>query len=180
MGQLERANKSALDKVIQKNIKTVEQIEEATKKSRSSSEVVADKVANFCGSIVFVWVHIVWFGSWILWNSLPFVPKGAKFDPPPFGNLTLIVSLEAIFLSTFILISQNRQQELADQRNELDLQINLLAEQESSYTIKMLTALLKHHEIEIPDKELDKALEATTDTSRIAEAVKHIVKEQKD
>ena len=169
----------SLDDVVKQNIKTVKSIEKATKNARSPSDKVADKIASFCGSMYFVWVHIIWFSVWLAVNGLPFVPKAIKFDPAPFGVLTLVVSLEAIFLSTFILISQNRQQELADQRNELDLQVNLLAEQESSHTILLLTTLLKHHGVPIPDEGMQAALESDTDASRLATAAKKIVSKKK-
>jgi uncharacterized membrane protein len=85
---------------------------------------IADRITDFAGSMRFVYVHIVWFGLWILLNVgvLGFV-VGKGFDPFPFGLLTMIVSLEAIFLSTFVMISQNRaderRQSLADHQWEL-------------------------------------------------------------
>src|SRR5207248_9379933 len=77
-----------------------------------------------------------WFGAWTVANLLPRSPL--RFDPYPFQLLTLVVSLEAIFLSTFILISQNRQARLGDRRNHLDLQINLLSEQENTKMLSLL------------------------------------------
>jgi uncharacterized membrane protein len=71
--------------------------------------------------MTFVWVHVVWFGLWILINPIPGVKH---IDPFPFTFLTLVVSLEAIFLSTFILISQNHDTRISERRNYLDLQIN--------------------------------------------------------
>ncbi|MFK9236768.1 DUF1003 domain-containing protein, partial [Escherichia coli] len=77
------------------------------------------------------------------WNSTA-TSAFQRFDPPPFNILNLVVALEAVFLSTFILISQNRQQRLSDQRNHLDLQINLLAEQESSQMLIMMKRGMDH------------------------------------
>ena len=82
-----------------------------------------------------MWVHLVWFGAWVIVNDMSGIPH---FDPFPFTFLTLVVSLEAIFLSAFILISQNHETRLSERRNQLDLQINLLTEQENT---KMLTLL---------------------------------------
>ncbi|HEX3427232.1 MAG TPA: DUF1003 domain-containing protein [Candidatus Limnocylindrales bacterium] len=85
---------------------------------------IADRITDFAGSMRFVYAHIVWFGLWILINvgALKFL-FGNGFDPFPFGFLTMIVSLEAIFLSTFVMISQNRADErrqvLADHQWEL-------------------------------------------------------------
>jgi uncharacterized membrane protein len=76
------------------------------------------------------------------------VPHGLRVDPFPFTFLTFVVSLEAIFLSTFILISQNHEERIARRRNHLDLQINLLAEQENSQMLKMLAAIQRHLQID--------------------------------
>jgi uncharacterized membrane protein len=81
----------------------------------------ADQITSFAGSLKFVYLHSAWFGVWILGTSL-------KFDKFPFGLLTMIVSLEAIFLSTFVMVSQNRQAARADIRSELDFETNLRSE----------------------------------------------------
>ena len=87
----------------------------------------------------FVYVHIVWFTVWVLLNSgrLGFRP----FDPYPYGLLTMVVSLEAIFLSTFVFISQNRLGEQAEHRADLDLHVDLLTEYELTRVLKMLAAI---------------------------------------
>jgi uncharacterized membrane protein len=82
----------------------------------------------------FVWFHIIWFGGWILFNM--FGP--VHFDPYPYQFLTLVVSLEAIFLSTFILISQNLDSKLSEARNKLGLQVSILNEQENIKIIELL------------------------------------------
>ena len=83
----------------------------------------ADKITTFAGSMLFVYLHVVWFAVWILLNV-----TGLKFDPFPFGLLTLIVSLEAIFLSTFVMLSQNREAARSDIRSEIDFETNVLSE----------------------------------------------------
>ena len=88
---------------------------------------VADAVTGFAGSLNFVYLHTVWFGIWIALN-VGLVGAGLKFDKFPFGLLTMIVSLEAIFLSTFVMVSQNRQAARADVRAELDFETNLRSE----------------------------------------------------
>jgi uncharacterized membrane protein len=88
---------------------------------------VADLVTTFAGSLNFVYLHTVWFGIWILLN-VGLLGAALKFDKFPFGLLTMIVSLEAIFLSTFVMVSQNRQAARADVRSELDFETNLRAE----------------------------------------------------
>jgi uncharacterized membrane protein len=83
------------------------------------------------------------------------------FDPFPFTFLTFVVSLEAIFLSIFVLISQSHMIRQTERRNHLDLQINLLAEQESTHALQLLHAIAAH--LEVPDLEVEESL--TTDTS---------------
>src|ERR1051325_11536732 len=87
----------------------------------------ADEITNFAGSLKFVYIHSVWFGIWIAVN-IGVLGASLKFDKFPFGLLTMIVSLEAIFLSTFVMVSQNRQAARADIRSEIDFETNLRSE----------------------------------------------------
>jgi uncharacterized membrane protein len=87
----------------------------------------ADQITSFAGSLKFVYIHSVWFGIWILLN-IGILGASLEFDKFPFGLLTMIVSLEAIFLSTFVMVSQNRQAARADIRSELDFETNLRSE----------------------------------------------------
>ncbi len=88
---------------------------------------IADRVTGFAGSLSFVYLHSVWFAIWIALN-VGLLGAAATFDKFPFGLLTMIVSLEAIFLSTFVMVSQNRQSARADIRSQLDFETNLRAE----------------------------------------------------
>jgi len=88
---------------------------------------VADRVTSFAGSLPFVYIHAAWFGLWIALNVGLF-GTARKFDPFPFGLLTMIVSLEAIFLATFVMVSQNRQAARADLRAQIDFETNLRSE----------------------------------------------------
>jgi uncharacterized membrane protein len=126
------------DQLIERNVDTVLKLENAAREQRTSTDRIAETIANFCGSMTFVWVHVVWFGGWILINAIPGIKH---IDPFPFTFLTLVVSLEAIFLSTFILISQNHDTKISERRNHLDLQINLLSEQENARMLRMLEAI---------------------------------------
>ena len=119
----------SVDQLTQRNIEVVGKLEEAANEERSTSDRVARMIARFCGSMTFVWVHVIVFAGWITLNLLPGVNH---IDPFPYTFLTFVVSLEAIFLSTFILISQNQDTRISDRRNHLDLQINLLSEQENT------------------------------------------------
>jgi uncharacterized membrane protein len=87
----------------------------------------ADGITNFAGSMRFIYIHIAWFGVWIAIN-VGLAGLDREFDKFPFGLLTMIVSLEAIFLSTFVMISQNRQATRADVRNQIDFENNIRSE----------------------------------------------------
>jgi len=116
---------------------------------RGLQDKIADYITGLSGQMSFVYFHVLWFGVWILFNT---GWLGAKvFDPFPYGLLTMIVSLEAIFLSTFVLISQNRLSEEADRRADLDLHVGLLTEVELTRVIKMLHAIQDKLGIECAD-----------------------------
>jgi uncharacterized membrane protein len=125
-----------LAKIIEQNIRTIIRNRQAAASQRTAEERIADAITDFSGRMYFVYFHIVWFTVWILMNLGLWGIK--PFDPYPFGLLTMIVSLEAIFLSTFVLISQNRLSAEADRRADLDLQIGLLTEHEITRVLNML------------------------------------------
>jgi len=99
----------------------------AWRKVRTAQGLAADGITRFAGSMSFVYLHVAWFAVWIVANS-GILPGLGVFDEFPFWLLTLVVSLEAIFLSTFVMISQNREAARADVRAELDFETNLRAE----------------------------------------------------
>lgn len=100
---------------------------------------LADRITAFTGSMTFVLLHLGAFGFWIVAN-LGWVPVVRPWDPS-FVVLAMIASVEAIFLSTFVLISQNRMAAISDERADLDLQTNLLAEHEVTRLIAMVAAI---------------------------------------
>jgi uncharacterized membrane protein len=128
-----------LANIIEQNIHTIIHARHVAATQRTREERLADWITTFSGRMYFVYFHIVWFGVWIAVNLGFFGIQ--PFDPFPFGLLTMIVSLEAIFLATFVLISQNRLSAEADRRADLDLQIGLLTEYELTRAIKMLDAI---------------------------------------
>jgi uncharacterized membrane protein len=129
----------ALSNVIERNIRTIIQLRLKAARERSSQDRIADAITSFSGRMVFVYVHLVWFGAWILLNTGRLGVR--PFDPFPYGLLTMVVSLEAIFLSTFVLISQNRLSEEVERRADLDLHIGLLTEHELTRVLQMLDAI---------------------------------------
>jgi uncharacterized membrane protein len=137
-----------LASILERNIRTVLAQRERRAGRRSLQERLADAITDFSGHMGFVYLHVVWFAGWIGWNLGAF---GARpFDPYPFGLLTMIVSLEAIFLSTFVLISQNRISDDADRRANLDLQIGLLTEHEITHGLRMLDQI--HHRLGLKEE----------------------------
>ncbi len=149
----------ALSKVIEKNIRTIIHLRTKAAGERSLQDRLADAITAFSGRMIFAYIHIVWFGVWILLNTGWFGLRA--FDPFPYGLLTMIVSLEAIFLSTFVLISQNRLGKETERHADLDLQIGLLTEHELTRVLQMLDAIqdkldiVDHHESELADLEME-------------------------
>lgn len=160
----------SLEDLTRENIETIAQLEQAMLDERTATDRVADAIAGFCGSVTFVWVHVCWFALWALINTLPI---SRHIDPFPFPFLTLVTSLEAIFLTTFVLISQNRQGRTAERRNHLELQINLLAEQETSKILQMLSSMMRHMDIR-PDHEAT-ALQAATRPEKLVEQIGEVL-----
>ena len=154
----------------EKNIRAIVDLERSARSNESRFGRMAHRVASFCGTLPFLWVHVAWFGAWILFNTVGPQPHP---DPYPFTFLTLLVSLEAIFLSTFILISQNEETRLTERRNALDLQINLLTEQENTKMLRMLGKITA--KLGIPDDDPTSAvLEQATRPDKLAEQIDRI------
>ena len=118
-------------------IEAVAQIEHSARDARSRIDQFASTIMRVAGTAQCIVFHVVWFSAWLLVN-LHAIPGIEPFDPFPFNLLTTVVSLEAIFLTLFVLISQNRLSQEADKRAQLDLQVNLLAEKETTMILRML------------------------------------------
>jgi len=148
-------------------ISEVADLENRDVATATTSDQIADHVTLLAGSMLYVWLHVVWFSAWIIIN-LPFL--GIEFDPFPFGLLTMIVSLEAIFLSTFVLISQNRQARVADRRARVDLQVDAIAEREITKILEMVRDIKEHLPGLSTDAEADEMLKSTSLT-KLADAM---------
>jgi uncharacterized membrane protein len=157
---------------VQKNIQAIIKLEEEAFHSMSRGERISNAVANFVGRISFAGYHIIWFGVWALMN-VGLVPGVTPFDPFPFSLLTMVVSLEAIFLSIFLLISQNAMNRKADHRAHLDLQVNLLAEQEATQMLRMIRRICRKLDVEVDDlyEELEH-LEKKTEVHEVVNELK--------
>jgi uncharacterized membrane protein len=171
------STKGSPDWLTERNIQAITKLEAAAKEQRTSGDRIAQVVANFCGSMTFVWVHVFWFGIWILMNIIPGI---RHIDPFPFTFLTLVVSLEAIFLSTFILISQNHETRISERRNHLDLQINLLSEQENTTMLAMLQAIASKVGADLRSDPRLAALAKDTQPEKLAEQIRQHVEQNED
>src|SRR5215217_8159795 len=169
-----------LARVIEKNIHTIIQSRQLAASQRNSEERLADSITDFSGRMYFVYFHVLWFVIWILINLGYFGIQ--PFDPYPFGLLTMIVSLEAIFLSTFVLISQNRLAQASEKRAELDLQVNLLAEQKATKVLELLDQMTEQLDRLgdrfnfKPDPEV-KALKVSPEPQEVLQVIEETVEE---
>ena len=146
-------NDRGFGQVVAQNIATLVALREEARRKRPTQDRIADAITAFTGSMTFVYLHALLFGGWIIIN-LGLLPVPA-FDPT-FVVLAMVASVEAIFLSTFVLISQNRMMEASDKRAELDLQISLLAEHEVTQAITLLDAIAERLGVQrgqVPDLE---------------------------
>lgn len=131
---------------VRDNIQLIIRMEEEQSRERSLSDRIGDAIGTFAGTVTFVVLHLVFFAAWAVFNAGMFgLPQ---FDPYPFQLLCMIVSMEGVLLSTFVLIKQNRMSIRSDRRNHLDLQVNLLTEQEVTKVIQMLEVISKHLGVE--------------------------------
>jgi len=138
-----RSEETAACDPIESNVQRIARMERSALEARSRGEWLMDVVVRLGGTPLFALGHVVWFAVWIVLNIRD-VRWLRPFDPFPYAFLTLVVSLEAIFLSIAILTSENRAMRLAERRANLDLQVNLLAEQESTATLQVVRDIAQH------------------------------------
>lgn len=161
----------SMARIVERNIAALIERRQQEEKARRGQDKIADAITRFTGSMRFVLIHIIGFGLWIVIN-LGWTPL-EQFDPT-FVVLAMIASVEAIFLSTFVLITQNRMQVQADRRADLDLQISLLAEHEVTQLLQITAAIAEHLGLHINDHaeltELKQDIRPEQVLDRIAEA----------
>jgi len=170
---VERRDSQAVDE----NIGTIKIWEEAALKKRSPAEQISETITRIAGGGAMLVAHVVWFGAWVAINTGS-IPGVAVFDKFPFPLLTTLVSLEAIFLSLFVLASQNRMTRHSDQRSQLDLQVNLLAEKEMTAVLVLLQDIAKHMDVKVsltPDYVRDLAKQ--TDIHKLTQRLEELPKD---
>jgi uncharacterized membrane protein len=159
----------------QSHIDSIAKQEQEFLDKRSLSERAGDAVASFAGSLVFVLIHALLVLTWILVNAAG-VRGIPRFDPYPFSLLGMIVAVEAVVLSSFILMRQNRMSRRAERRDHLNLQVDLISEKEITKLLQMVRALcahlgLKHVAEDKEAREFSQATSVETLTQRLEETI---------
>lgn len=158
------------DELLKKKKAQIKSFKVKMGQSRTLTDRMADTITKAFGSTWFFVANVLWFALWILINT-ELLPVTAPFDPYPFSFLTLMVSLEAIFLSIFVLISQNRASKVADLREEIDLQINVQAEQEITRILCMVDEIHDHLGLEAKDDAELKKMKKRMNLSALEKAI---------
>jgi uncharacterized membrane protein len=156
------------------NIRAIVELERKATRATSRGERVGASITSVAGTISFVSAHVVVLAAWVAWNTLAGRPL--RFDPYPFGLLTFVVSLEGVLLACFVLISQNRMSRQSDQRDHLNLQVNLLAEQEMTLALKLLRQIAGRLQVEPESEDAARATRLSEDTN-VYELVENIERE---
>ena len=162
------------EELTRSNVDRVLALEAAEHGKATTADRVADAITSFCGSIRFVWINVLSVGGWVGFNLA--LPKAGRIDPFPFPLLTLVLSVEAIFLAIFILMSQNRAALVSEKRSHLDLQLNLLSEQENTKMLLMLEQIGKAVGAEVSGGTDVKVLDQATQPEALSEQIDQAVK----
>jgi uncharacterized membrane protein len=149
------------------NVQAIAELERSVLEDRTPVDRLTAAVTRVAGSTTFIAVHALWFALWIALNFTRYA-----FDPYPFALLNLIVALEAVFLTSVVLMTQTQMSKLADRRAHLDLQVNMLAEQELTAMLHMLNGLCANAgvKVRIHDERVQQLL-TETDIQKIAVAL---------
>lgn len=157
------------------NIHSVAEVERALEDQRSRVQRASDAIADFAGTIVFVVLHIIFFTAWFVVNThkMAGIPQ---FDPYPFTFLSMAVSVEAVLLSTFVLMKQNRMQQKTDHRDHINLQIGLLAEKEVTKILQLQRLICI--KLDIKEAQFDTELDEMTRTisvDHVAQTIRDVM-----
>jgi uncharacterized membrane protein len=160
------------------NIAAIARLEEEALDRRTPTEHASDAIVRFIGSVKFLVLHAILVAAWSTVN-LNLIPGVKAFDPFPFGILALFVSSESVFLTIFVLISQNRMARQAERRSHLDLQVGMLAEQELTMMLQMLQKLCQHAGVDVKSATRQvQGFSETTDVHKLASELEEKLPEQ--
>lgn len=135
-----------------RNVEEIAKLERQVMGQLPLGERISHAITNVIGSAQCAFVHLLAFGAWMSWNAS--APAAWQFDPYPFGLLTMIVSMEGVLVAILVLSTQNRMTAQSDRRDHLDLQVDMLAEQEMTMVLRMLSRISTHLGVEPDDAEL--------------------------
>ena len=166
--------RDSLQGLTQRNVELIAKLESAANGTRTFGERVADQVARTVGSWTFLIVQSLLL---VIWMAMNIIGTWSHWDPYPFILLNLALSFQAAFATPVILMSQNRQSRLSERRNQLDLQINLLAEQENTKQLHLLRLICERFHIKLDDP-AEQALEQQTCPDDIVSQIVDIVEGQ--
>lgn len=172
---MEHLGKELHEKLANERRERIRSFKAKMDQKRSFTDKAADFLTESFGTIWFFALNGIWFSIWIIINT-GLIPGVKIFDPFPFGLLTMIVSLEAIFLAIIVLISQNREAHVAELREEIDLQINVRAEQEITKMLIILDAI--HDHLGLPAED-DEELSMMKHRTNLDEIEKEIIEDMK-
>jgi uncharacterized membrane protein len=149
---------------VTRNIEAILKLEEDDERRLSALHRGSHKVGWFVGPVYFVMIQAVFVLLWILWNAY----AASQFDPYPFPLLSAVLALEAVLLTSFVLIRQNSMDLQSERRNHLDLQINLLAEREATSILKALGEIAKRFDVDLSRDAENRELTEDTPIESIA------------
>ncbi|HEY1683742.1 MAG TPA: DUF1003 domain-containing protein [Tepidisphaeraceae bacterium] len=157
-----------VEELNRQNVQTIARMQEYSHRTRTVGDRVADGFARVVGSWTFLIVQSVLLALWIVLNIMAW---WRHWDPYPFILLNLALSFQAAYATPIIMMSQNREARMAERRNQLDLQINLLAEQETTEILRLLRRLCEHHNIPMDDRAAIDLLTQKTKPEKLVEEI---------
>ncbi len=146
------STRDSIKEIVQKNVRELLRAQKEKERARSWSEQAAEWIVAAAGTMKSAYLHGIWFGTWVIWNQ---AATTSAFDPYPYELLTTIVSLEAIFLTLFVLVSQNLQSQQDSRRAHLNLHVDLLAEHEITRILSQIDRISRHIGLPMDDSELE-------------------------
>jgi uncharacterized membrane protein len=162
----------------QHNIEAIAKLEEEALDRRTAAEHASDAIVKSIGSTPFLLLHVLLVGIWSTVN-LNLITGVKAFDPFPFGILALLLAAESVFLTIFVLISQNRMAREAERRSHLDLQVGMLAEQELTVMLQMLQKLCQHAGVDVESStQKAQGFSEATDVHKLASELKDKLPDQ--
>lgn len=156
---------------VERNVEDIARLERAEVRRRPLSARISLAITSTVGTFTFAAIHMAVLLTWCLWNAIG--PERLRFDPYPFGLLTMIVSMEGLIVAIFVLITQNRMSAQSDERDHLTLQVDLLAEQEMTMVLRMLKRIEERLGVE-PDAKGEREAREFMEETNIYELIEQM------